>query len=143
MTKTQNLNLNQWEAADPIRREDFNADNAAIDAALGTAVKLETGSYKGGGVYGKDNPTTLTFSFPPKVVGIMADVAGSSVGGTILVAGQSKSSGVGSVYNSSGALNLIVTWSGNSVSWYDEDNYASAASQLNSGSTTYHYFAIG
>lgn len=34
MTKTQNYNLNQWDAADPVRRTDFNADNAAIDAAI-------------------------------------------------------------------------------------------------------------
>ena len=34
MTKTKKYNLNQWEPADPIRRTDFNADNAAIDAAL-------------------------------------------------------------------------------------------------------------
>ena len=34
MTKTKNYNLNQWAASDPIRRGDFNADNAAIDAAI-------------------------------------------------------------------------------------------------------------
>ena len=34
MKKTENYALNQWEAADVVRREDFNADNAAIDAAL-------------------------------------------------------------------------------------------------------------
>ena len=34
MTKTTNYNLNQWEATDVVKREDFNADNAAIDAAL-------------------------------------------------------------------------------------------------------------
>ena len=34
MKKTTNYQLNQWDAADPIRREDFNADNAALDAAL-------------------------------------------------------------------------------------------------------------
>ena len=34
MEKTVNYQLNQWDAADPIRREDFNADNAALDAAL-------------------------------------------------------------------------------------------------------------
>jgi len=32
---TANLNLCQWAAADPVLREDFNADNAAIDAAMG------------------------------------------------------------------------------------------------------------
>ena len=37
MTKTTNYNLNQWEAEDVIKREDFNADNAAIDAAIKAA----------------------------------------------------------------------------------------------------------
>lgn len=32
--KTANLHLNQWTADDPVLREDFNADNAAIDAAF-------------------------------------------------------------------------------------------------------------
>lgn len=35
-SKTENLNLNQWAAADGVCREDFNADNAAIDAAVGS-----------------------------------------------------------------------------------------------------------
>ena len=34
MQKTNNYQLNQWEPADKISREDFNRDNAAIDAAL-------------------------------------------------------------------------------------------------------------
>lgn len=34
MTKTSNYNLNQWESADPIRREDFNENADIIDAAL-------------------------------------------------------------------------------------------------------------
>ena len=34
--KTANLHLNQWVATDPVLREDFNADNAALDAAFGT-----------------------------------------------------------------------------------------------------------
>ena len=36
MTKTTNYNLNPWGAADKIKRADFNADNAKIDAALKT-----------------------------------------------------------------------------------------------------------
>lgn len=31
---TPHFGLSQWEGSDPIRREDFNADHAAIDAAL-------------------------------------------------------------------------------------------------------------
>ena len=35
MDYTQNYQLNQWEASDRVLREDFNSDNAKIDAALG------------------------------------------------------------------------------------------------------------
>ena len=34
MKKTETYNLNQWEASDRIRMEDFNADNARLEAAL-------------------------------------------------------------------------------------------------------------
>lgn len=34
MTKTTNYQLNQWEPTDRVLREDFNADNRKIDAAL-------------------------------------------------------------------------------------------------------------
>ena len=34
MKKTEQYNLNQWEASDRIRMEDFNADNQRVEAAL-------------------------------------------------------------------------------------------------------------
>ena len=34
MAETGNYQLNQWESADRIQMEDFNADNAKVDAAL-------------------------------------------------------------------------------------------------------------
>ncbi len=34
MTQTENYQLSQWDARDAVRREDFNSDNAKIDAAL-------------------------------------------------------------------------------------------------------------
>ena len=34
MKYTKNYQLNQWDAADRVLREDFNRDNAAIEAAL-------------------------------------------------------------------------------------------------------------
>ena len=42
--KTENYNLNQWERSDLFLMEEFNADNAAIDAALAQCalVKLKT-----------------------------------------------------------------------------------------------------
>ena len=42
MNKTANFQLTQWEKTDRIMMEDFNRDNAAIDAALRRC---------GGGVY--------------------------------------------------------------------------------------------
>jgi hypothetical protein len=36
MTKTENLNLPQWEASDAVQREDFNAAFAAIDTGIHT-----------------------------------------------------------------------------------------------------------
>ena len=36
MKKTQNYQLPQWEATDPVRREDFNAAFAEMDAGLET-----------------------------------------------------------------------------------------------------------
>ena len=50
--QTTNLHLNQWAADDPVKREDFNADNAKIDAALhalSTQTNIVTGSYVGNG----------------------------------------------------------------------------------------------
>ena len=34
MNHTQNYNLNQWAKSDQVKMEDFNADNAKIDAAI-------------------------------------------------------------------------------------------------------------
>ena len=43
MTKTEHYQLNQWEAADQVRRTDFNADNAKIEAAL--AAKTDNSAF--------------------------------------------------------------------------------------------------
>jgi len=43
MKQTEQYGLNQWELADRIRMDDFNADNAKIDAALaGKLDRIET-----------------------------------------------------------------------------------------------------
>ena len=34
MQQTSNYQLSQWDAEDRIQREDFNSDNAKVDAAL-------------------------------------------------------------------------------------------------------------
>ena len=49
MTKTTNYQLNQWAKSDRVLMEDFNSDNAKIDAALAGKAELVTGSYTGDG----------------------------------------------------------------------------------------------
>ena len=49
MEKTENYGLNKWAESDAIKRTDFNADNAKIDAAIkeqAIAIAAETASRK-------------------------------------------------------------------------------------------------
>ena len=53
MRKTEHYQLNLWDAEDAILREDFNADNEKIEAALAEiaagGVKVANGHYTGDG----------------------------------------------------------------------------------------------
>jgi len=141
MTHTQNYNLTQWDPADRILREDFNADNAAIDTALGdhnAAIKaleaqkgnciLYTTSYGGNGRYGQSNAVKLTFPRKPYLV----IVSGGDVH-LVLVQGISTCH-----VTSSTTYLLSVTWSGNSVSWWDGEAYG----MMNSNNKTYFVAAL-
>lgn len=63
MTKTENLNLPQWEASDPIRRGDFNEVMAKLDTAL---CRVECVSVDMTDKVSGD--TIYTFDKPPKFV---------------------------------------------------------------------------
>ena len=71
MEKTENYGLNKWGEHDEIKHEDFNADNAKIDAAIRgnadaintvitTMPKIATGTYIGDGAYGRIIPLEFT-----------------------------------------------------------------------------------
>lgn len=78
MQKTENYQLNQWDKTDRIQMEDFNADNAKIDAAIKEAKdaaavaaalatstsKLHFGTYTGNGAESR----TISLGFTPKAV---------------------------------------------------------------------------
>ena len=125
MQKTTNYQLNQWVKSDRIQMEDFNSDNAKIDAALkGNAdgvAALQTAlagagncgiavtGYTGAGVYGAENANTLSFEHPPLAVFIFGGDVGflSRDRGMRVLRGNSTAS-------------TTTTWSadGKSVSWY-------------------------
>lgn len=58
MKKTAQFGLNQWEMSDRIQMDDFNADNAAIEAALAARnCQFYTTTYVGTG----DGPAASPF----------------------------------------------------------------------------------
>lgn len=158
MNKTANFQLTQWEKTDRIMMEDFNRDNAAIDAALKSNAdkaaaalaavascgncKIATGTYTGNGFYGKDHLTSLTFPFEPKLVIIqnkqrsMANIGATGLDpyGLLIALNPLKQ-----FDTNNGYYHVYLSWKGNTVSWYGE----SADLQFNSIGHTFSYLALG
>lgn len=143
LQQTSNYQLSQWDAEDRIQREDFNSDNAKVDAALKaqaeTVADLEAlcagfgncrivyGSYTGSGLYGADNPNTLTFDGNPLIVFVSNTI--------FLIRGSVGYSADPQYPNSSGT----VIWTDHGVSWY---NSSSANWQFSVANGTYRYVAL-
>lgn len=121
----------------------IQAEDDAVEALANAKAKIATGSYTGTGTYGSSNPNSLTFVFEPKFIFITAyATAYTNVIQAMLARGQDRlvyssvSNNGGSSYTNKSTL----TWSGNTVTWY---NTNSESGQLNSSSYTYYYIAIG
>ena len=105
MQKTSNFSLNQWEATDPIRREDFNADNAAIDAAIKAVeqrVEVAWSPNNTPWVFGtldltgvEEGDVVATFDFAPTAILLSANVniSGFAVNGGRCTVRKHTSSG--------------------------------------------------
>lgn len=108
---------------------------------LGDKTRIETGSYVGTGTYGASNPNSITFSFTPKLWGIyrLASSTGSNSVTFYAPWGLVRQSGAAGL-NQNNDITLFVSYSGNTVSWYDVN---SAPNQLNMNKYTYYYIAIG
>ena len=130
MTQTPKFHLNQWSPEDYVRRTDFNADNAKVDAALAAAgnCRIVTGSYTGTGKYDQYNPNTLTFDGKPLLVFIVGDRSCYAMRGC-------DTADV--CYGSTGS-SVSLTWGENTLSWYGVD----ALNQLNVGQRVYRYIAL-
>ena len=155
---TTNYNLNQWEATDKVLRAEFNEDNAKIDAALksnadaiGTLegqmeavqagkgnCKIVYGTYAGTGTADVSGATTLTFSAPPLFVAVMPAGTTDNMDAMyrlLLIRGAAHGFTTTATYEGT----VTVTWSGNSVSWY---NYGVPAYQCNDSNQQYCYIAL-
>lgn len=134
----------------------------AIKTMFDGRVRLASGTYTGTGTYGEGNKNSLTFPFPPKVVlifrvagmGLMTGSRASSLASDIsysmIAAYPASSTGVIAKRNGGSAAESelytnILSFSGNSMSWYTSDSQygSSAQSQLNESGVEYRYYAIG
>lgn len=79
MTETSNYQLNQWEKTDRILMEDFNADNAKVDAALKAireaGFQIISGSFEGTGDVGVRE---YSIGVKPKLLFVRTDNYNSS-----------------------------------------------------------------
>ena len=96
MNHTTNYQLNQWAKSDQVLMEDFNADNAKLDAALaqkadasalaalttlvGTPLKLAAGSYTGDGA----ETQVIPLPFTPKAVYVCSEYGATYILGTMM-----------------------------------------------------------
>ena len=135
MNQTPNFQLNQWRGTDYVRRTDFNADNAKIDAALKAVAeggaKIIIGSYTG---TGDSTDTTVTVGFPIKALIITTGNQLDGQTGLLIFPGQTISGGVTG-----------------QVLWFTEDGFRVKTAiyqnkpctpYLNTA-TTHYYIAIG
>lgn len=139
MNKTANFQLTQWEKTDRIMMEDFNRDNAAIDAALKsnaeaiTAVqaavpKIVFGTYIGDGA----DSRTIPLGFTPKAVLVTTAygaffVPYDTYGGLALENYDAE-------HGNKKAVHIIAN--GFTV-------YHASPCLVNANNTRYHYMAIG
>lgn len=131
--KTTNYQLNQWEPGDQVLREEFNSDNAKIDAALAGKgnCQLVHGTYVGTGDYGYFNGNTLTFDRRPLLV-ILTGYYTMLIPGTVDRGHSTPVSSGGNSYSD-------FTWKENVLEWECVD---SPEMQMNTKDITYHYFAV-
>lgn len=104
-------------------------------------VKIETGTYEGTGVWGENNPNTLTFSIVPQVV-FLDNKCILCRDGSYMQHETPTSGSTGST-----------VWGDHSVSWYASTRYSGGSStglfdddaylQMNKSGATYRYIAIG
>ena len=150
--QTPNYKLSQWEKSDRIQMEDFNADNAKIDAALKaeanahTALaaqvaklgncRIWTGSYTGNGICGLNKFTTFTFPKKPLFAVITH--------GSGLMAWMLPWDGWFVVPRVNGHSLNHLKWSGSKASWclsVSNVDSSNAYEQLNDANITYRVIA--
>ena len=147
------------EVGTPLNKATFLTDATAAlfgltDAAVPDDVfallsqnraRMAFGDYTGTGTYGSSNAVTLTFPFAPKLVVVLSENSsyfGPSGSSNIYSSWLMAISGVTKVFvGYYGNDEVVVSWSGNTISYYTEQ--ASPGGQCNELNKKYYYIAIG
>ena len=128
MKKTAQFGLNQWEMSDRIQMDDFNADNAAIEAALAARnCQFYTSTYNGTG------EADATFTFPGKPILIVISSAS-------MVSIAVRGAEYGNTLMPNGFYQFKSTWSEKSVLFTNTNNDALVSANMKN--RTYGMFAI-
>ena len=133
--QTKHYGLNQWQAGDHVLREEFNEDNAKIDAALAQVPVFVAGTYVGTG----EGNRTINLGGPPKMV-YVCDGVGRTVNSKYYYGGMALPGHPTMIANANlPVLELCDT--GFIVHRLYSDPYLSYAYSNESG-MTYHYLAV-
>ena len=154
MNKTANFQLTQWEKTDRIMMEDFNRDNAAIDAALKAnadkAAALQTAlagagnceigliSYTGNGKSGANNPTIINFPKKPTLFIVRGETA-------ILFGTKADSNNNTVVWNYVNGVSvdsIPLVWNGTNACFYSVSSNFADREQLNAENEVYQVIAF-
>ena len=140
---TPNFGLNQWEADDPVLREDFNADNQKLDTTLSLLgnCQIAAGTYVGNGQFGEGTSCRLELGFKPLVL-FMHTASGKDNNHHIVW----FNNGINPTHTKTTYVKYFVSWDDTGLSWYmtaNSSSYQNADTQFNSEGQTYHYVAFG
>lgn len=161
--QTTNYQLSQWVKSDQVKMEDFNADNAKIDAALGTLASQVSGKAEQSALSAEITVRTALAAQVAQCGDCMLYMTGYTGSGSygsqnhvilsfpkqpyaVLICGKDSSmfmlrgaSGTAIPYGN-GAVGATVTWSGSSVQW--TASVTNAASMMNASGTYYRVLAL-
>lgn len=135
----------------PLNPLGVNVMGTPLDAAH--LVSMEVGTYVGSNMSGSDNPNSITFSFAPKIVAVIARYNGRDfypyskysdytwiLNTNILTTEYEKEIGLGFTDTSFGKR----SGDGKTIFWYTSDQgNRSAQYQMNEPNYSYYYFGIG
>ena len=163
MKRTPNYDLPNWEKADPIKMDDFNAAfqtidetlkagadaNTAADASIaavladvgsgGQNCRAVTGSYTGTGTYGEANKLTIQTPFKPLMLFVTNPDTSANQHMVVWLRGMAAGD------NGYNGRTMVLEWGERAVSWYSTTTGVNGPAylHLNGSGVTYQYTVFG